>query len=350
MQAAESAAQMTQQLLAFSQKGTINYKPFDTHTVLHYALSILRHSIDRRIEIQFNANADHTIVKGDPTLLQNAILNLCINARDAMPEGGELNITTTNTILDDLACNTTQFAVKPGEYIQIIVSDNGVGMSHETIQKAFEPFFTTKKDFGTGLGLSAVYGTIRELQGSIDVTTAPGKGTAFTILLPLAGTIGEKEFLAALEEQNRIMHAKPKKPEPLKPKPDKPETNDSKQHKACILIVDDEAVIRNILTSALTTTGYQVLAVGDGIEAIEIFKKQHEQIDAVLLDMLMPRMNGEECFKLLREIEPDVKVIVQSGFAAESEMEAMFNKGIKAFLRKPYKLGDIIEAVQKALA
>jgi PAS domain S-box-containing protein len=332
LQAADSAAQMTQQLLAFSRKGSVVYKPFDVHVTIQAALAIVRHSIDRRIQINIHQDATQTIIKGDAALLQNAILNLCINARDAMPEGGELTISTRNVILDEVTCGATTFPLKPGHFFQLSLADTGVGMDSHTVEKIFEPFFSTKESgFGTGLGLSAVYGTIQDLRGSIDVVTAPDRGTVFTIHLPLAGIIGASEFSKAAKAT----------PEPLPP---------AQPNGGCVLIVDDEKAIRDVLSCALKRAGYDILIACDGQEAVELFEHNHEQINVVLLDMLMPRMNGQECFKRMRRIDPNVSVVVQSGFSFEHGMDAMFEQGIRAFLRKPYKLADVVEAVRKALA
>ncbi len=331
LQASESAAQMTKQLLAFSRKGSVIYKPFDLHTVIHAALTILRHSIDRRIEIRTQMDATNTIIKGDSALLQNAILNLCINARDAMPEGGELTLTTQNLTLDEAECSSSTFVLRPGPFIQLTVSDTGIGMSPHTAERIFEPFFSTKESgFGTGLGLSAAYGTIQDLHGSIEVVTAPKRGTIFTIQLPLAGSIGAHEFDFTQNQQE-------------------PQKTDGHTG-GCVLIVDDEAAIRQVLSTALTRAGYTILLACDGKEAVDIFEKEHDHIDLVLLDMLMPVMNGQECFRRMRAIDKNVCVVVQSGFSFEHEMDAMFEQGIRAFLRKPYRLSDIVETVKAAMA
>ncbi len=323
LDAAERTADLTTKLLSFSRKGRVISKPVDLHATVLAVVELLKHSIDRRITVMTELEAEmHTIV-GDPSQLQNAILNLCINARDAMPRGGTLMIVTENVVLDDAACSNTDFDVEPGDHVRVSITDTGIGMSRETLEYIFDPFFTTKgPDKGTGLGLAAVYGTVKDHNGLLQVDSEPGRGTAFHLCLPL-GKAEVREISRRLPEAPR--------------------------GSGRILVIDDEPVVRTMANAMLKGLGYEVLLAEDGIHGIEVYKEQSERVDLVLLDMVMPRMNGEDCFRELQQLDPEVKVLMTSGFPGNAAMEQLETEGLLGIVRKPFRRKEIAEAMINAL-
>ncbi|MHC4718217.1 MAG: hybrid sensor histidine kinase/response regulator, partial [Planctomycetota bacterium] len=281
VRAATRAADLTRQLLAFSRRGPVQTVPVDVHEVVAEVVKLLSHSIDRRIELAEDLQASPSCVMGDPSHLQNAILNLAVNARDAMPEGGRLQFATRNVVLDEEYCRLRAGQLYPGPHVEISVSDTGVGMDAELQERIFEPFFTTKSaGKGTGLGLATVYGCVRAHGGIIDVYSEVGKGSTFKVLLPLA----EVEAEAAASEGEPIKGA------------------------GHILLVDDEDLVRNFAAKALRGLGYTVTTAADGVDALDLYRRRHGEFDAVILDLIMPRLSGQDTFRLMKEIDPHVRV------------------------------------------
>lgn len=315
VETANRSSDLTRKLLAFARKGKTISTPIDIHVPIKEAVSLLERSIDKRIKIVLNLNAEYSTLIGDPSLLQNAFLNLGINARDAMPNGGILTFSTNNLQFDESTLKNNFASSEPGTFIEIQVSDTGVGIDKDIIDKIFEPFFTTKEvGKGTGLGLAAVYGTVKEHKGFIKVVSEINVGTIFKIYLPVDKNLssGNQNF----------------EPEPL-------------QGTGKILFVDDEDIILNLGYSQLTNLGYEVILAEDGLKAIEIFKQKHNEIFAVILDMIMPGINGKDTFTKLKEIDPNVKVIFSSGFSHEGRIDELLNLGGVAFLQKPYRIYDL---------
>ncbi len=323
IKASENAAGLTRKLLAFSRKDTMVIVPMDIHAAMVNAQSLLEHSLDKNIAIERQFKATASVIKGDSSLLENSIINLCVNAAQAMPNGGTLTLTTENMHLDDAFCQASPFAVVPGLYVQVGIQDTGAGIEPELLGRIFEPFFTTKDvGKGTGLGLSAVYGTIKEHRGCISVSSELGVGTVFYLFLPVASTV-----LSQVGRQD-----------------DTAETGSG-----CILVVDDEQIIRTTAASLLEDLGYQVLLAKDGQEGLELYKNQGVQIDLVILDMIMPRMGGSACFKEIQAINPAAKVLISSGFTTEGSMEELWQAGIMGFVKKPYRRAELARAVAQAL-
>ncbi|MFT3924706.1 MAG: PAS domain-containing protein [Myxococcales bacterium] len=324
LRTSERATELTSKLLAFSRRGKLQLREVDIHEAIDDVVAIARRSIDRSVEIVIERLAEHSLLRGDPSELQTALLNLALNARDAMPRGGVLTIRTENRLLDQAYCSTSAFEIQPGEYVQISVSDTGVGIDPGQQEHIFEPFYTTKPiGEGTGLGLSAVYGTVLEHQGSIQVYSEPGEGTVFHLLFPAHGKGAERARLPA---------------------------DDAPRGTGTVLVVDDEEVIRMTAGLMLEELGYQVLTARDGLEALEIYRKEGERIAAVLLDVVMPRMGGRACFEAIRAFNPRVRVVMCSGFTKESVMVELNEKGVKSFLKKPYRRGELAAAIRDALA
>ncbi|MBF0544345.1 MAG: response regulator [Candidatus Riflebacteria bacterium] len=315
------AGELTQQLLAFARKGKVVSLPVNIHSVVKEVVALLKHSIDRRIVISQNLQADPSTTLGDPTQLQNALLNLAINARDAMPNGGEL---TFSTSLFYLLENTPKLELPTGRYLQIKITDTGLGMTKEVKNHLFEPFFTTKEaGKGTGLGLAAVYGAIKNHGGTISVYSEVGKGTTFNIFLPIV----------------------------LSPEPKKNSENltVTKTGNERILLVDDEEIVRETTQKILQSLGYQVTACRDGLEALEVFRSKHNQIDLVILDMVMPRMNGPETFQNMRAIHPGIKVLLASGFSLNGTSQKLLQNGVQGFLQKPFELSELSQKIREVL-
>lgn len=311
---AERAGELTAKLLAFSRKSEIELRPVDIHKAIDDTLELLHHSIDRRIDIRRELNAEYHVINGDMSQLMNIFLNLGINAGHAMPDGGTLTFSTRITDLDRTWCAINSPDLVPGSYIIVEVMDTGRGIPPENINRIFEPFFTTsEKGKGTGLGLPAVYGNVKQHHGAITVYSEPGRGTVFHMYLPLA-------------VETAIL----------------PVNNDEliKGH-GLVLVVDDEEIMRITAREILQMLGYDVIEAVNGREGVDIYQAEHGRIDAVLLDMVMPVMNGHECFRKLKEINPDVNVIIASGFMLDHNIEDMKTSGLKGFIRKPYKTSEL---------
>lgn len=316
------SADLTHKLLAFARKGKIISTPIDVHNSLEDAIGLLERSIDKKIEIIKHFNAKNSIVIGDPTLLQNAFLNLAINARDAMPDGGQIIFSTKNIFLDYHFIKVNNLDVSEGNYINISVQDTGTGIPEEIKPKIFEPFFTTKEvGKGTGLGLSAVYGTIKEHKGTIKFYSEINKGTEFIIYLP----VDENAYIKSFKEEEVLFTGKGK-----------------------ILVIDDEELIRNMTLNILSELGYDVILTDNGKDGIDIYSK-NKDIDLVILDIIMPKMDGPQTFIELKKINPDVKVILTSGFSYEKGIGELIESGAKGFIQKPFRSSDLSKIVYEAL-
>jgi PAS domain S-box-containing protein len=316
------AADLTRQLLAFSRKSNMHPTPVDMHDVIQETMALLSHTLDKKIKIETNLNATASTVTGDVSQLQNVLLNLGINAGDAMPEGGTLTYTTRLSELDETYCNSSSAELEPGVYIIIQVKDDGCGMSPETVERVFEPFFTTKTMHkGTGLGLAAAFGTIQQHHGSITVYSEEHKGSVFNIALPLTKT---------------GTTARPQQPAPI-------------QGSGTILVVDDEETIRKTTEAILTHLGYDVLTANNGKDALKVFAENKHTIDLVLLDMIMPEMNGTECMKKLTELAPDLPIVLSSGFTNDADIDTLKQQGLTDFIQKPYQTLELSLAIAHAL-
>jgi signal transduction histidine kinase len=258
------AAKLTEQLLSFARKGRHGSTPVDLHALLPETISILQNSIDKQIRIEQYLNAERAIVTGDPTQLQSALLNLGLNARDAMPTGGVLSFATATVDLSTTEAQARGLAA--GRYIEITVSDTGIGLSPEALSSLFDPFFTTKEmGKGTGLGLAATHGAVLEHGGTITGRNRENGGAEFTIMLPVTNaTVRPAHPSAAVPVKERVR----------------------------VLLVDDESVILNVCTEMLCDLNCEVTAYPDGPEAIACYRERWREIDLVILDVVMPQMGG----------------------------------------------------------
>ena len=322
---AESAAKLTQQLLTFSRKGKYFSVELDIHKVISEVASLLYHSINKNIKIIKTLTATESTVTGDPTLIQNALLNIALNARDSMPRGGTLTFATELTSLSEEYCNSHANGISAGDYLQISISDTGSGMSKNVCEHIFEPFFTTKElGKGTGMGLASVYGTIKSHGGTINVYSEVGRGTVFRIFLP-------------------AIYSSPAQPCNKKPRP-------YIVKNATILLVDDEITMRRIATEMLLDVGYKVHTCENGIEAIGYFESEWKDIDAVILDMIMPNISGRDTFKALKKIDPNVKVLISSGYTINGEAQEVLDDGAIDFVGKPFRQHELLEKIAAILA
>jgi CheY-like chemotaxis protein len=318
------ASDLTKQLLAYARKGATVKQPIDIHSLIHEVTSLLHHSIDKKISIASLLTAHNSIVNGDPTQLQNVFLNLGLNARDAMPDGGEIRFETTVTELFEQDCCISGFDVSPGMYVQISVTDNGSGIPADIIGRVFEPFFTTKETGkGTGMGLAAVYGTVRGHHGIVKIISNVGHGTTVLVQLPiLKETVENKEDTAPSSIQT--------------------------VSGISILLADDEAIVRETASEMLKRAGHNVIVCTNGKEALDYFRT-HQTIDLVILDMVMPIMNGLETFRAMKKIRSDVCAVLSSGYTLNDSVQNILDEGVMNFLQKPFRRSELLQVIQDTL-
>jgi len=334
--AANRAAELTRRLLAFSRKGRTVVAPVDVHASIRAVMAIAERTFDRRIALESRLDAPAHIVLGDAHHLESVLMNLAVNARDAMPEGGRLSFESRLTDVDDRTALSHVRPPEPGRYLEVAVRDTGSGMTRETQARICEPFFTTKPPGeGTGLGLAAVYGILREHKGGLHVESESGRGTTMRFLLPLApaGTA-----IAVAPKAPSALHVPT--PAAVAAAPPAPR----------ILVVDDEPAVRALAREALREAGYDVVLAVDGVEGVETFRRAGGRFDLVLLDVVMPRMGGGDAFRALQAIDPCVCVLMTSGYAFEAIERGLLEAGAKGFLPKPYTTADLVRRVGDAIA
>ena len=323
--AADRAASLTRQLLAFSRKQVLQPKVLDLNAVVTEVEKMLRRLIGEDIELAAVLDLALGPVKADPGQIEQIILNLAVNARDAMPQGGRLTLKTANVTLDQ-AYVRQHLGATPGPYVLLAVSDTGVGMDAETRSHIFEPFFTTKgAGKGTGLGLSTVYGIVKQSGGTIWVESAPGRGTTFEIYLPLV------EEGAASGELHPALPA---------PTPGGSET---------ILVVEDEMSVRKLAAEFLGSNGYRVLEAQDGGEALQVCEEHRAPIHLLMTDVVMPGMSGRELAVRLTGARPEMKVIYVSGYTDDAIVQHGVREEGTVFLQKPFSLDALARTVREAL-
>jgi len=321
--AAQNAADLTKQLLGFARRGKFRSVSVDMHQLVREVVSLLERSLDKNIEIELDLEARRFSVKGDPGQLQQVLLNLAINARDAMPEGGHLSIGTSELDIDGFHPKWGSRVV-PDRYVSITVSDTGHGIPPDIIDRIFEPFFTTKgHGAGTGMGLATVYGIADNHGGSISVEAEDGHGSTFEVVLPLC------------DDDTGDCEDTP---------PGSPASTTAR-----ILVVDDQEIMRKTTADMLRHLGYDVVAVASGDDAVDHLAAHADEIDMVLLDMTMPGMSGSDCFSRLREIDADVRVVLSTGYGHQGKAQEIMDKGMKGFVQKPYDLDTLSAVIEKAL-
>jgi two-component system cell cycle sensor histidine kinase/response regulator CckA len=317
----KSAEQLTKQLLGFARGGKYELKLVDINEIVERSSRMFGRT-KKEIRVYRKNQKNIWVVEVDPGQIEQVLLNIYVNAWHAMPGGGNLYIQTENVIIDENYIKP--YRIELGKYIKISVTDTGIGMDEATQQRIFEPFFTTKEmGRGTGLGLASVYGIIKNHGGFINVYSEKGVGTTFNFYLPAS----KDQVL----EQKKVL--------------DKPVLKGSET----ILLVDDEDLIIDVSQDILKLLGYNVLVAKDGKEAIQAYKKNQDKIDIVILDMIMPGMNGGEVYNKMIEINPDIKVLLSSGYSLNEQSAEILERGCNDFIQKPFNMMDISEKIRKIL-
>ena len=324
--ASERAASLTRQLLMFSRKNVMQPKLVDLREVVSHMTKMLQRLLGEIVTLQFHAPTEISLVQGDVGMIEQIIMNLAVNARDAMPKGGTLSISTEQVVIDESHLQMCPEA-RPGEFVCIRVTDTGFGMDAATRDRIFEPFFTTKEvGKGTGLGLATVYGIVRQHDGWIEVISEIGQGSTFSIFFPARSGLVES------------------KPEDTAPAPQ------VRGGEETILIVEDEPVLRELAQVILHDCGYRILEAKSGREALEVWQQNQDTIDLVLTDMVMPEgVSGMDLAERLLAAKPDLKVIFASGYSMDDVGAAFVSKGRASFLQKPYTHVTLAKAVRDCL-
>ncbi|MBU2547574.1 MAG: response regulator, partial [Proteobacteria bacterium] len=323
--ATQKARVLTRQLLTFSRKMQSDLRPTDLNAEIEQVAVLLERTIPRMIRIELKLAGDLRNINADRIQLEQVIMNLGINASQAMPDGGLLAIETQNVYLDE-TYSLAHFEVSPGDYVLLTVTDTGQGMDEETVLRIFEPFFTTKDlGQGTGLGLAVAYGIVKNHAGHIHCYSEPGRGTSFRIYLP-ALEVGVKLIMDSRTLAARL--------------PLGDET---------ILFVDDDPLIVSVGQGLLERQGYRVIKAMNGEEAIEVYQELGRTIDLVVLDLSMPGMGGVRCLKELLEINPGVKVLIASGYSSEASMQETLDAGARGYIGKPFGLAELANSVREII-
>jgi two-component system cell cycle sensor histidine kinase/response regulator CckA len=337
-QNATRAATLVRQLLAFSRRQTLRPQVLDLGDALSDLTMLLRRLIGEKVKLDLVHGRDLWPVKVDVSQFEQVIVNLAVNARDAMPDGGKLSVRTGNVTAEESA-DLAFKGMPAAEYVRIDITDTGTGIPADIRDKIFEPFFSTKEvGKGTGLGLSTVYGIVKQTGGFIYVNSEEGKGTTFSIFLPRHHA--EREALA--EPQAEAASANGGTKEPAKPRADL-------TGQGTILLVEDEEGLRSLNARGLRSRGYSVIEASNGVEAMEVFEENNDNVDLVVSDVVMPEMDGPTLLKAMRERNPEVKIIFVSGYAEDAFEKSLPENQQFAFLPKPFTLSQLVAAVKETM-
>ena len=321
---AKRGADLTRQLLTFSRKVQSERRPLDLNREVEQVKRLLERTIPKMIEIELYPSESPAVVSADPIQVEQAIMNLAVNAKDAMPEGGKIVIETERVKLDEQFCKT-HLGARPGEYVLLSISDTGHGMEREILEHVFEPFYTTKDvGKGTGLGLAMVYGIVKNHEGYILCYSEINTGTTFKIYLPAMEQSGQRQ------------------------KPDKMEDL-FKGGEETILLVDDEEYIRDLGVELLTDVGYKVLTATNGEEGLQLYQKEQKKIALIILDLVIPGMGGKKCYEEIIKINPRAKILIVSGYSANGPGKAALEAGAKGFVGKPFDVSHLLEKIREIL-
>ncbi|MBI5570415.1 MAG: PAS domain S-box protein [Desulfomonile tiedjei] len=323
LHAAKSGAELVQRLLTFSRRVEPQPVPLNLNKQITQVEKLLRRTIPKMIDIQLNLSGHLAEIDADPSQIELVLMNLAVNARDAMPDGGKLSIGTRNVSLDDEYCRL-HVGATPGDYVLLAVSDTGHGMDRNTQEHIFEPFYTTKElGRGTGLGLAMVYGIVSQHHGHITCESQVGSGTTFSVHFPAVKGPAVQEV-----DETAVMPA---------------------FGTETLMLVDDEEFVRELGARILDKAGYTVLAASNGMEARELFEKERSRVSLVVLDLIMPEMGGKECLRELLKIDPQVRVLVTSGYSADAPVKDCLEAGAKGFVRKPFRMKELLRQVRRVL-
>jgi signal transduction histidine kinase/CheY-like chemotaxis protein len=321
---ARRGADLTGGLLEFSRKRQPQFVTVKLDALLHDTARLLRRTIDRAIEVRTEVAALSPIL-GDGSQLRQVLLNLVLNAKDAMPDGGLLTIAARDVVID--ASHPLAGQLPLGRHVELSVADTGTGMDESTQRRVFEPFFTTKPvGKGTGLGLAVVYGIVQSHGGTISLHSRPGEGTRFSLYLPALAQVDETRPLSDPDTQRSPVPAGTQ-----------------------IMVVDDELGVRRAVQRLLSRLGYRSIAACSGLEAVELFRANRKSIGMVIVDLSMPEIDGEETCQRLRQIDPDVRVVVSSGYLEDDRLEALRRAGVDVCLRKPYEARELSRVIRAVL-
>jgi PAS domain S-box-containing protein len=318
LQCSRRCTDLTGKLLSFARKSTYQPVETDVHELVREVVSILERSIDKSIRLIVDLGASSSVVIGDPTQLQSALLNIAINARDAMPDGGSITFATSVVGGDKTPLARSDHDASADSFVEIVVRDTGSGMDERTRERLFEPFFTTKPPGkGTGMGLAAVHATVVAHNGAVFVDSAVGQGTTFRVYLPIASAAAS---MGAAPAKGRIM------------------------------VVEDEPVVRQVLAARLRMLGYEVTTYADGAQAVEAYQQAKGATDLVILDMVLPRIEGERVFAAVRAVNPAAKVVLMSEHNDDREAAELIRQGALGVVTKPFALSEVSARVTAALA
>jgi two-component system, cell cycle sensor histidine kinase and response regulator CckA len=318
-------SKLVKQLLTFARKSETVFQPVQINDIINEIRILLKATFPKTIEFKCNLMEDLPSIIGDSTQIHQIILNLCVNARDAMPNGGTLTISSSHLNSEEVKIKNPE--AEAGKYVEMQVTDTGTGMDEVTMQKIFEPFFTTKeKGKGTGLGLSLVYGIVKNHGGYINLVSEPDKGTTFSIYLP-SQERSEEIFKEIIVTGDR----------------------EAVQGTGTVLVIEDEKELAELLTTTLVLKGYKVIAAYDGLQGIMVYQEHKDEIKIVISDLGLPRMNGEEVFKQIKKMNHRVKIILLSGFIDPEVKARLYEAGARHFLEKPYTPDNVFQAIKKAM-
>jgi CheY-like chemotaxis protein/two-component sensor histidine kinase len=323
LEASDRAAALTRQLLGFSRREVLQMTDVEPNGLVQSLTKMIRPLIGEHIKIELLLGENVGMVHADPGHLQQMLMNLCVNARDAMPQGGQLSIRTEDVVMTNSYCDVHQ-DLQPGRYLMLVVADTGCGIPAEVREHIFEPFFTTKETGkGTGLGLAMVYGLVQQHRGAIRVYSELGIGTTFQIYLPVVDGRSEA-YLAPIEEQ-------------------------SAGGNETILIAEDDPTVRELTVRMLQRAGYQTLTAADGEEAVRLFEENMDQISLALLDVVMPRLGGREVFQKMKAIKPTLGAVFCSGYDPQMGQVGFVMDDEFKLIQKPFNPKLLLAAVREAL-
>ena len=323
LKAGDRARMLVSQLLGFSRRQVLDMRDLDLNEAIGDMLKMVRRTIGEHIDVNFHTGHRLGIVHADPGQVGQILMNLCVNARDAMPGGGTLTIETENVRVDEAYLESHPYA-QPGRFVLLSVTDTGCGMDEETRGKVFEPFFTTKDvGQGTGLGLATVYGLVKQHKGCVHIYSEVGKGTAFKVYLPVV----ERSVQAV---GNKVKGTTPGGTE-------------------TILLAEDDEMVRSLTRAILERAGYTVLPAGDGEEALAVFEQHRDEIDLLLLDVMMPKLGGRATYDRIREKCPGVRALFASGYSMNAvHTDFVLDEGL-ALIQKPAQRDDLLRKVREVL-
>ena len=318
----ENAARLSNRLLTFSRKETFNLKVVELESLICDSIVILETMVDKKVTLDFTPQNNKLTSLIDYSSIQNALMNICINSSHAMPEGGPIKIILEQISLNRDYCNNSVYDIKPGLFSLIKIVDRGSGIDEDIIERIFDPFFTTKdKGEGTGLGLAAAKQTVIEHKGEMKVMSKPGMGTEMRILLPSSL---DQQQISPLED--KIFYGK-----------------------GNILLVDDEEINRTTGREILQKLGYTVYLATNGLEGVNMIREQTPQFDAVIIDMIMPIMDGSEAFYKIKEMGENIKIILCSGYAQENKVDSLIKNGLNGIIYKPFRIAKLSKILSDCL-